>query len=308
MYYTEEPLFDPDIVVEDPLPRVAIGGYSRDEAQAIFGTLQACASALLNRYPFLSFDKLDCLVVANDFRAALGLYEAAGRAFDARFMDYADTALGLTLPTSSGALVFIHPEIIDKLQSVDSVENVSGCRVFLHELCHVYDVDLRKKWLLRRSRSRLDENAVCWEQCSSLWSEYFANRYSHFEGCHESDDWRRLSRVLEGLSLMEPRHAASQLALNFGYALGTLAGMGADLDDAVPDLARQIRAHGLASAWHEARAVTDDLARTGACWQTEYGVLKLSTAVRLIAAACRESLGSPPTDGAGTHRLQTRVR
>jgi hypothetical protein len=268
------------------LQRITIAGYPEEAAEALQQLAQDMARHLLSHHPFLSFDRLECLLIAHDFRVGLALYEADGRAYDARFMDNAETALGVVLPTQAGLVAIIHPQVMAQLQGSDLAEKHQSQRVLMHELCHVHDIGLRREWLLRRARQRHDSDWLYW-RCDSLWAEYFANRYSHVEGCDESDEWRRLDVLLEHLPDVEPEYASRQLASAFGYALGTLAALNADVHDARPDMARRIRAHGLAPAWLEARTVTEELAQTGECWQCEEGVLRLATAVRLIENTCR---------------------
>jgi hypothetical protein len=265
---------------------VTITGYEKESAEQVHDIVQQAAGTLKEAHPFLSFSRLERLTVGSDYRAALELHETEGRAFSAEFMNNAETTLGVTLPTQTGVVVIIHPQVMAQMRSTEHAETSQGCRIFMHELCHAHDIGLRGEWLLRRARTQRDADPLYW-QCNALWAEYFANRYSHFQGCDQRDDWRRLELLLEHLHAMKPEHAALQLAASFGYALGTLAALNADVHEAQPDMARRVRAEGFAPAWLEARTVTDELAQTGQCWHREDGVLRLATAVRLIENTCR---------------------
>jgi hypothetical protein len=284
------PLRNTDRVVpieaDSPLRCVAISGYEQESADQLHEVVQQAARALTRTHPFLSLGELECLTLGSDYRAALQLHETEGHAYSAEFMNSAETTLGLTLPTPTGVVVIVHPQVMAQMQSTERAETNKGCRIFMHELCHAHDIGLRREWLLHRARIPRDTDPLYW-RCHVLWAEYFANRYSHFDGCDESDEWRRLDLLLEHLPLLSPEEAPEELAASFGYVLGTLAAICADVHDAHPAMARSIRAHGLAPAWLEARTVADELARTGECWQRDDAVLRLSTAVRLIDDACQ---------------------
>lgn len=277
---------DASIENDPPLRCIGVMGYPDEITAALLQAAQRFAARLIRRHPFLSFDALECLVIGSDFRDVLAAYEIEGRAYCAQFMAAAETALAVALPTRAGVVAIIHPQVMQQMLSAEPAVQNNGIRIFMHELCHVHDLGLRRKWVLQRARPQQAPDPLFW-RCNSLWAEYFANRYSHFNGVDLGDEWQGLELVLEHLPRLEPSFAAQQVATAFGGALGSLAAEGIELDDARPDLAARVRAGGLSAAWLEASAVTEQLTLSGECWQHEAGVLRLMTAARLITNACK---------------------
>ena len=283
----DELLAEIDAAVEAdvPLRMIETIGFNDRAVAFISETAQRYAALLRRRHPFLSFDRLDRLVVGVDYRKSVMRFEAEGFAYNQHYADDVEDTLGLVFPTSRGLILIVHPQVILQLMQDDERELARGIRVFMHELCHLHDLGLRGEWQLRRARGPHLKDRVHWH-CSSMWAEYFANRYSHFEAADVTDDWSRLFELLYLLPSLDAEFALPRLASAFGYALGTLAAMGSTLESVQPDLAQRLRDNGLGSAWTQAETTLNQLAETRECWLHDGGLRGLEPAVRSIERAC----------------------
>ncbi len=277
-----------------PLRAIELIGFSDEVAALLAHTAQRFAACQLRFHPLMSFDKLDRLVIGTDYPQALQRYEADGIAFSASYAELAETSLAIVLPTLRGLILIVHPQVMFQLLSPNHDELVKGVRVFMHELCHVHDLGLRGEWQMHRAQHRDAASDLYW-LCSSMWAEYFANRYSYFDGADVNDDWRRLDLLLEHLPRLAPLLATQRLASAFGYALGTLAAMGESLACVQPDLADKLASRGLRPAWVQADIATRRLGDTGECWQHKDGLQRLATAARLLEQACASICQSSPS-------------
>ncbi len=276
---------DATVLADAPLRNIETIGFNAKAAAVVAETLQRYAASLRRRHPFLSFKNLDRLVVGVDYRQSMFRFEPEYFAYNKHWVKDVESTLGVVFPTSRGLILILHPQVIVQLSSMDERELGRGIRIFMHELCHVHDSGLRSEWLLRRARGPDVKDRVHWH-CSSMWAEYFANRYSHFDAADVTDDWLRLFELLSLLPSLDPRSALPRLASTFGYALGTLAAMGPSLRSVQPDLAERLCAYGLGSAWAQAEAALSELGETVECWLHDDGVRRLEPAIRLIERAC----------------------
>jgi hypothetical protein len=278
-------------LIPEPLRAIEIVGCDGPDAQSMAEVVQLLGVLLMRTHPVISLEHIERLVVAVNYPLALQRYRAQGETFAADFMQTAGHAEGLAFATERGVIVIVGGDAV--LGSLDTIPSkaTASARVVVHELCHGHDLGKLHPWLWAASQKRApDDEATLYWLCYTMWSEYFANRYSYFCNPSLADEWTRLELLFDHLPSMNPSQAAKTIALTFGYALGSLAAEGATLQDLRPDLTQRLRACGLWAAWFEASTVTEQLAQTGECWQHAGGLLRLTTAARLIISACRYGL------------------
>lgn len=278
-----EPLREVEIVGCDD----AVEGKRYAEIIQLFGTL------LTHTHPFITLEHVERVVVALNHALAVQRYREQAEIFAADFLQVANNAEGFAFATERGVIAIVGAKALLGTLS-ESQTTVAACtRIVVHELCHGHDIGRMHPWLWQAAtnphRTTADEAKMYW-LCYTMWSEYFANRYSYFCNPSLADEWARLELLFDHLPGMNPSQAAKTIALTFGYALGSLAAEGATLQDLRPDLTQRLRACGLWAAWFEASNVTAQLAHTGECWQHAGGLLRLTTAARLIVSACRYGL------------------
>lgn len=278
-------------LIPEPLREVEVVGYADAAAGKRYAEIiQLFGTLLTHTHPFITFEHVERVVVALDYPLALQRYRAQAEAFAVDFLHVAHTAEGFAFATERGAIAIVGAKaLVGTLSETQST--VAGCsRIVVHELCHGHDIGRMRPWLWQAAtnprRTTGDEATMYW-LCYTMWSEYFANRYSYFCNPSLADEWTRLELLFDYLPGMTPSQAAKTIAQTFGYALGSLAAEGAMLQDLRPDLTQRLRACGLWAAWFEASTVTAQLAQTGECWQHEAGMLRLATAARLIVSTCR---------------------
>lgn len=275
----------------EPLQEIEVVGCEGLDAQRIAERVQLLGARLIQAHPFINLGCVERLVVGVDYPSAVQRYRAQGEAFAADFMQTADHAEGLAFATARGVIVIVAGDHVSGSMDTASSKAAACARIVVHELCHGHDLGTQHPWLWKASQAHApkDEGALYW-LCHTLWSEYFANRYSYFCNPSLTDDWIRLELLIEHLPRMNPVLAAAKIASAFGYALGSLAAEGASLQDLRPDIAQRLRSRGLWAAWFEACATAERLVQTSE-GKGEAGFLQLKTAARLITNTCRFGLG-----------------
>lgn len=278
-------------LIPEPLRVVEIVGCDGPTAQSMGDAMQCFGVLLMHTHPFINLEHIERVVVGLNYPLAVERYRAQAEVFSSDFMQLADAAAGLSFATEHGAIVLVKGDtLLGTLSETQST--VAACsRTVVHELCHGHDLGQMRRWLWSTATNPapLHEANHYW-LCHTLWAEYFANRYSYFCAPTLADEWTRLNLLLDRLPGAEPSFAAKQIAMTFGYALGSLAAEGAKLEELRPDIVQRLRARGLWAAWFEASTVTEQLAQTGECWEHEAGMLQLKTAARLIVNTCRYGL------------------
>lgn len=278
-------------LIPEPLRTVEIVGCDGAAAQSMAEAMQCFGVLLMHTHPFINLEHIERVVVGMNYPLAVQRYKAQAEVFASNFLQLADVAEGLAFATEGGVIVLVRGDmLLGTLSGAPST--VAACsRLIVHELCHGHDLGQMRHWLWNAATNRaLVHEATIYWLCHTLWAEYFGNRYSYFCAPTLTEEWTRLGLLLDRLPGADPLHAAKQIAMTFGYALGSLAAEGARLEDLRPDIVQRLRARGLWAAWFEASTVTERLAQSGECWEHEAGMLQLQTAARLIVNTCRYGL------------------
>lgn len=280
---------DAAIALRPPLRRIEVVGCTAQAASDFALTAQRYAQNLLRSHGFISFEKLECLVVTHDLQETMLRYDTEGWWRREDDLQIAGASSGLVFNTRTGVVAAMSAGTMDTATyEPDPLMAARAGRVLVHELCHAHDMGQQHAWFVQRMTrvSAPPPQERGYSLCFSLWSEYFAQRWSYFAEADIDEDLSRLDLLLNGFERLKVPTAARHMARAMGYALGSLAGAGVVLQDLCPDLAGALRRRQLWPAWVQADLATRRLVETQDCWRHPLGLLRLQAATDMIERVC----------------------
>lgn len=262
-----------ELMLTPPLtcPISYTGPGDEETVHRAIAILKVEALLMRRRHPWLTFSALDSIVFHSDYNLALReVGERAGRPCEAT-----SEAIGV------GVAMVVHLErkcvaVLDAGIALGIVDDADAARrnlcidTVLHELCHVYDYDRKRRLLdhefLKRRVVPID--AHVFTAADAAWSEYFANKYSN--SFYSSPDTypQYLAEVVPGavndirgairsyrihgkLDVLLPdcERKVQFLFQCFGYAAGRLAANETSLEVVAPNSASALQDAGLWDVW-----------------------------------------------------------
>lgn len=266
--------------------------------------IQVQAILLRRRHPWLSFDSLESISFHHDYPQALrDLSERLGRKYEAT-VDANGSGFAMVVPVGSSNVAIFDARIAYGL--FEDTASAMCLDILEHELCHVFDF-ARKSKLLESQPLQLEGLAArFFPLADSVWSEFFANRYSDSSHGSPTAHPELLAEIVPSLKrevreeivayrthgdlnrlLAQVEAKVGFLFQCFGYAAGRLRANGTTLPAVAPDSSAALEDAGLTEVWD---GVNAELARLDGIRDSWTSLSELATLMDYVKLAMK-SLG-----------------
>lgn len=281
------------------------GLQSEDEARLVDFLVRHIALQMREEYPHLSYDNLRQIIFAQDYRAEL---VEQGKLYG-RNLAPTEHQVGLSMAMTNlyphGCMITVDSGLARNMLSEDPKSRFLGLQMLAHELCHVSDETFKaklfgEKW--RTPKQRLEY--IYLPAVSTLWSEYYAHRYSGIFMMEPAIFTGMLSEVIKsthaelkiavGAYISDKNHSkiseTFRLRLRFlcqciGYAAGAIRGTRMTLEECDPACAAVIAGSQLAEQWPLVLKDLDAMTESYGSWKDISALDPLMTRVQAIEVA-----------------------
>lgn len=255
------------------------GNQDLADKASIFVRLNA--QALKEAHPWICLDDLKDVYFYTDYEQGLRDAVAPEETAPVPTKEVGGLSVGMHVKTASGSKLVMQEGVAHALLSDDADHQDFAVSVLRHEFCHVHDEAFKSALAdrdgIKHARDEMEGRFLPMSQ--ALWSEYFANKYSHGPWANVEADfdllrgavdsvrcdvrsaiikYRTSGNNLDGLlAVAEPK--VRFLMQCFGYAAGRLAGLGLSLEEHDPKLADLLKRQKLFDCWMLATSTLDRL-------------------------------------------------
>ena len=244
----------------------------------------------------MSFGALKGIVFHHDYELALKEVARKDRAAPSPTKEVGGFSVGMMVRTDDGVQLVMHESVALALTGDDQEQSDWAQHIVRHELCHVDDFSFKKTLIAkhpdRATYAGFDTHMA--PLAEALWDEFYANNYSsgpwsdrrtfldllrdatpgiHAEIVDAILNYRN-SRDLGGLlAIAEPK--VKFIAQCFGYAAGTLAAFGVQLEQEAPEEHAMLKRLGLLDAWNQCFDALVELDCARPNWESVLDISKL---------------------------------